>query len=83
MKRLVVTLVVVLVMVAMLVGSAMPVVAQPGAPVYCGPWQQEWNVSSSGFPYFWLWRWCYSPSVLGGWYIDWAGWQWGGEPPPT
>ena len=56
--------------------------AQPGAPDYCGPWQQTWHVSSGGWWYFWWWRWCHNPSVQGGWYIDWAGWQWFGPAPP-
>jgi hypothetical protein len=56
--------------------------AQPGAPDYCGPWQQTWHVSSGGWWYFWWWRWCHNPSIQGGWYIDWAGWNWHGPAPP-
>lgn len=56
--------------------------AQPGAPDYCGPWQQSWFVSSGGWWYFWWWRWCHNPSIQGGWYIDWAGWSWFGPAPP-
>ena len=58
--------------------------AQPGAPDYCGPWQQTWHVSSGGWWYFWWWRWCHNPSLPPGntWYIDWAGWQWFGPAPP-
>jgi hypothetical protein len=51
-----------------------------GPPIYCGPWYQNWYVSSSGrWWYFWWWRWCYTPWVRGGWYIDWAGWRWDGR----
>jgi hypothetical protein len=56
--------------------------AQPGAPDFCGPWQQTWHVSSGGWWYFWWWRWCHNPSIQGGWYIDWAGWNWYGPAPP-
>jgi hypothetical protein len=64
--------------------------AQPnvGGPTFCGPWQQAWYVSRSGWWYFWWWRWCYNPSlppsvtVGGGYYIDWAGWRWYGPAPP-
>lgn len=61
------------------IGSA---TAQPGAPDNCGPWQQTWHVSSGEWWYFWWWRWCHNPSIQGGWYIDWAGWQWFGPAPP-
>lgn len=47
----------------------------PGQTVHCGPWRTSWYVSPSGWWYFWWWRWCYNPSIEGGWYVDWAGWQ--------
>jgi hypothetical protein len=59
-----------------------------GGPTYCGPWQQAWYVSPGGWWYFYWWRWCYNPSlppsvtIGGGWYIDYAGWQWFGPAPP-
>ena len=56
--------------------------AQPGAPDYCGPWQQTWHVSSGGWWYFWWWRWCHNPSLQNPWYVDWAGWSWFGPAPP-
>jgi hypothetical protein len=56
--------------------------AQPGAPDYCGPWQQAWFVSSGGWWYHWWWRWCHNPSIQGGWYVDWAGWEWYSPAPP-
>ena len=43
----------------------------------CGPWEQAWYVSHGGWWYSWSWRWCHNPSVQGGWYVDWASWQWG------
>lgn len=48
----------------------------PRQTKYCGPWHQDWNVSQAGWWYFWWWRWCYNPSIQGGFYVDWAGWQW-------
>ena len=56
--------------------------AQPGAPDYCGPWQQAWYVSSGGWWYFWWWRWCHNPSLQNPWYVDWSGWHWFGPAPP-
>jgi hypothetical protein len=56
--------------------------AQPGAPDYCGPWQQSWFVSSGGWWYFWWWRWCHNPSLQNPWYVDWSGWHWFGPAPP-
>ena len=56
--------------------------AQPGAPDYCGPWQQSWFVSSGGWWYFWWWRWCHNPSLQNPWYVDWAGWEWFNPAPP-
>jgi hypothetical protein len=50
----------------------------PGAPTWCGPWQLGWYVSPSYWWYFWVWRWCYNPSIQGGYYIDWYSWNWGG-----
>ena len=78
-KRLAVTLVVVALMAAAMVGGTLAASAQPmpGQPTYCGSWQQAWHVSAMGWPYFWWWRWCYNPSIQGGWYVDWAGWEWG------
>jgi hypothetical protein len=55
----------------------------PGVPDYCGPWQRSWYVSSGGWWYSWWWRWCHNPSIQGGWYIDWAGWNWFGPAPPS
>jgi hypothetical protein len=95
-RRLVLALAVVAVMTAALAGAppATPLIggeslliseataAQPGAPDYCGPWQQSWFVSSGGWWYFWWWRWCHNPSIQGGWYVDWAGWHWFGPAPP-
>jgi hypothetical protein len=56
--------------------------AQPGAPDFCAPWERAWYVSSGGWWYFWWWRWCHNPSIQGGWYVDWAGWDWWGPAPP-
>jgi len=56
--------------------------AQPGAPDYCGPWQRSWFVSSGEWWYFWWWRWCHNPSIQGGWYLDWASWNWFSPAPP-
>jgi hypothetical protein len=77
-RRLAVILLVVAVMVATMVGGALAASAQtmPGQPT-CGSWQQARHVSASGWPYFWWWRWCYSPSLENPWYVDWAGWEWG------
>ncbi len=47
----------------------------PGQTVHCGHWHLSWYVSPSGWWYSWWWRWCYNPSIQGGWYVDWAGWQ--------
>jgi hypothetical protein len=47
----------------------------PGQTVHCGPWRTSWYVSPSGWWYFWWYRWCHNPSIQGGWYVDWAGWQ--------
>jgi hypothetical protein len=52
-------------------------VAQTGAPDYCGPYQTSWYVSSGSYWYAWVWRWCHSPSIEGGWYVDWVNWYWG------
>ncbi len=57
--------------------------AQPGAPDYCGPWQQTWFVSSGGWWYFWWWRWCHNHSIQIPWYVDWAGWEWFSPAPPS
>ena len=57
-------------------------VSEPGQPTYCGPWYQAWYVSASQYWYSWSWRWCYNPSVQGGWYVDWNSWQWGGYAGP-
>lgn len=90
-RRLIVAVLVLSVMVAMtLVGSptkssTTPTIALgpaaasaqvPGRTLYCGPWHRRWYVSQSGWWYFWWWRWCYNPSIEGGWYRDWAGWHW-------
>jgi hypothetical protein len=88
MRRLVVALVAVAVMAGAVmagtpattpgsgVGTQRAAEAQvPGQTVHCGPWRTSWYVSSSGWWYFWWWRWCYNPSIQGGWYVDWAGWQ--------
>ena len=50
----------------------------PGQTTYCGPWFEAWYVSQSSWWYWWWYRWCYNPSIQGGWYKDWAGWQWDG-----
>lgn len=52
-------------------------VAQPGAPDYCGPYKTAYYVSSGGYWYAWVWRWCHNPSIQGGWYVDWVNWYWG------
>jgi len=57
-------------------------IAQPGAPDFCAPWERSWYVSSGGWWYFWWWRWCHNPSIQGGWYVDWAGWNWWSPAPP-
>lgn len=54
----------------------------PGQTVSCSPWEQAWYVSTGGWWYYWWWRWCYNPSIQGGWYVDWAGWQWDGYAGP-
>ena len=78
MRRLAITLMVVAVMVATMVGGALTASAQvPGQTVACAPWQQAWYVSYSEWWYFWTWRWCYNPSIQGGWYLDWVNWYWG------
>ena len=51
--------------------------AQPGAPTYCGDYRTAYYVSSGGYWYAWVFRWCYNPSIQGGWYIDWVNWYWG------
>jgi hypothetical protein len=91
-RRLILALTVVAVMVGALVaGSAATVVvgglevssgtqtavAQPGAPTYRGPYETAFYVSSGGYRYAWVYRWCYNPSIQGGWYIDWVNWYWG------
>jgi hypothetical protein len=93
-RRLVLALAVVAVMTGALTGPAVTLngyqilqgtqvaIAQPGAPDYCGPWQQSWFVSSGGWWYFWRWRWCHNPSLQNPWYVDWSGWQWFGPAPP-
>lgn len=58
------------------IGPASASAQEIGGTVYCGPWHRAWYVSRSGWWYFWWWRWCYNPSILGGWYRDWAGWHW-------
>ena len=94
MRRLVAALVAVAVMAAMMVigpptptgggplttavGPASASAQVPGAPTWCGPWQLGWYVSPSGYWYAWVWRWCYNPSIQGGYYIDWFSWFWGG-----
>ena len=60
--------------------NAQPVI---GGPDYCGPWRYAWYVSQSGYWYMWVWRWCHNPSIPPpGWYVDWAGWWWGGYAGP-
>ncbi len=97
-RRLVVALLAVALMGAtMVVGSPSMTVFGPkeasaqqqnvGGPTYCGPWQQAWYVSRGVWWYSWSWRWCYNPSLppdvtIGGWYVDYAGWQWYGPAPP-
>ncbi len=88
MRRLVVALVTVAVMAAAMiagfapapVGNAVGNVGSaeaqvPGQTVRCGNWHLSWYVSPAGWWYSWWWRWCYNPSIQGGWYVDWAGWQ--------
>ncbi len=63
--------------------SAQPSVpATPGAPDYCGPYKTSWYVSSGGWWYAWVWRWCHNPSIQGGWYVDWTNWYWDGYAGP-
>jgi hypothetical protein len=87
-RRLVLALTVVAVMTGVAaVGPSMNVgvvkigpdepVAQPGAPDYCGPYKTAYYVSSGGYWYAWVFRWCHNPSIQGGWYIDWVNWYWG------
>ncbi len=92
MRRLIVILVVAAVMAATIVGGiAQAANAQqgpgpdPGQTQYCGPTQQSWYISSGGWWYFWNWKWCYNPSIQGGWFVDWRGWGWYGpaDPPYT
>ena len=45
-------------------------IAQPGAPTYCGDYKTAYYVSSGGYWYAWVFRWCYNPSIQGGWYVD-------------
>ena len=86
MRRLIVALVVLSVMaVAMVAGPATQVSGPtsasaqvPGQTTYCGPWFEAWYISQSNWWYWWTYRWCYNPSIQGGWYKDWAGWQWDG-----
>ena len=44
--------------------------AQPGAPTYCGDYKTAYYVSSGGYWYAWVFRWCYNPSIQGGWYVN-------------
>ena len=89
-RRLVLALTVVAVMVGALIGAPSAIVggppgggsiksaiAQPGAPDYCGPYKTAYYVSSGGYWYAWVFRWCHNPSIQGGWYIDWVNWYWG------
>ena len=57
------------------VGPKLAKAQVPGQTVHCGRWHLAWYVSPSGYWYSWWWRWCYNPSIRGGWYVDWAGWQ--------
>jgi hypothetical protein len=79
-RRLALILIVVAVMAATMIGGASAASAQPGpwGPVYCGPWHESWHISESGWWYVWNWRWCHHP-FWGGWYVDWAGWNWDGR----
>ena len=78
MRRLVVILAVAAIMVATMLGTALTASAQTVGQPTCGPWQQARYVSASGWPYFWWWRWCHTPSEQGDpYYVDWAGWEWG------
>ena len=89
-RRLVLALTVVAVMVGALIGAPSAIVggplkplevksasAQPGAPDYCGPYKTAYYVSSGGYWYAWVFRWCHNPSIQGGWYPDWVNWYWG------
>ncbi len=87
-RRLVLALTVVAVMAGALIGAPSVIVgglpggtesaiAQPGAPDYCGPYKTAYYVSSGGYWYAWVFRWCHNPSIQGGWYIDWVNWYWG------
>lgn len=88
-RRLVLALTVVTVMAVSMIGSPLAIVgsvqvggaesasAQPGAPTYCGDYRTAYYVSSGGYWYAWVFRWCYNPSIQGGWYIDWVNWYWG------
>lgn len=88
-RRLVLALTVVAVMAGAMIGGPLAIVggvqvggaksasAQPGAPTYCGDYRTAYYVSSGGYWYAWVFRWCYNPSIQGGWYIDWVNWYWG------
>jgi hypothetical protein len=76
-RRLVLALAVVALMAGALIGGPALIVsgvnlggaasasAQPGAPDYCAPYQTSWYVSSGGWWYAWVWRWCHNPSIEG------------------
>ena len=87
-RRLILALTVVAVMAGALIGppsltpggfelSTKVAATQPGAPNYCGDYQTAYYVSSGGYWYAWVWRWCHNPSIQGGWYVDWVNWYWG------
>ena len=79
MRRIFLVLTVAALMAAMVMVSALSASAQmPGQDVSCAPWQQmDWGVSE-GWWYYWWGRWCYNPSIEGGWHINWDGWEWWG-----
>lgn len=80
-RRLIVAFTVVAIMVSAMAGGALSAGAQtPGQPT-CSPWEEAWYVSESGWWFEWDWRWCYNPSLERPWYVDWAGWEWGGSAP--
>jgi hypothetical protein len=51
--------------------------AQPGATIYCGDYKTAYYISSGEYWYARVFRWCYTPSIQEGWYIDWVNWYWG------
>jgi hypothetical protein len=77
-RRVILLAMVAAVMAAMIMVGALSVNAQvPGQTEHCESWQTEWGISE-GWWWYQYYRWCYNPSIEGGWYIDWDGWGWWG-----